>query len=216
MNTETNQPQIKAAAYCRVSTLLGQNPDNQLIPIREFCDARGFTLDACNEYVDMGISGARERRPSLDKLLQDAKRGKFKILVVVALDRLGRNVKNLLAILEELNSLGVKFISLRENIDLSTPQGFMIMTVLGAVAQLEREITRTRIREALAAKKLLAEQTSSGWKCGRPQIVNHKLIQEILSLHEDGLSVREIEKAIDKQVSHSTINKVIKTSKGIK
>lgn len=205
---------IKVAAYCRVSTLLGQTPENQIIPIREFCKARELLLDSEFEYFDIGVSGAKERRPSLDKLLVDAKKGKFKILVVAALDRLGRNVKHILTLVDELNALDIKFISLRENIDLSTPQGVMIMTVLSAFAQMEREIIRARIRESLAAKKLLAVQTNNGWKCGRPQVVTEELIERIITLHNQGQSVRAIEKTIEKQVSHSTISKVIKSKQG--
>lgn len=200
-----------AAAYCRVSTLLGQTNDNQLTPIREFCTARGFSLPPEREYCDQGISGAKERRPALDQLLIDARRGKFKVLIVAALDRFGRNVKHLLTMLDELNSLGVKFISLRENIDLSTPQGQLIMTVLAAFSQLEREITRQRIREALAARKLLAAKTNSGWRCGRPKKVSEELKQKIVALRESGMSLRAIAKHLDSEVGHSTIAAVLRS-----
>lgn len=212
MNLNNSQT-IKAAAYCRVSTVLGQTPENQIIPIREFCKARNFLLLNEHEYIDVGISGVKERRPSLDKLLNDARKGKFKVLVIAALDRLGRNVKHLLTVVDELNALGVKLISLRENIDLLSPQGVMIMTVLSAFAQMEREIIRARIRESLAARKLLAMQTNNGWKCGRPDLVTEDLEKQILELNEQGFSARTIERKIDKKVSHSTISKVIKSKK---
>ncbi len=210
--SKSKTPQ-SVAAYCRVSTLLGQTNDNQLTPIREFCTARGFTLATEREYCDQGISGAKERRPALDQLLADARRGKFKVIIVAALDRFGRNVKHLLTMLDELNALGVKFISLRENIDLSTPQGQLIMTVLAAFSQLEREITRQRIREALAARKIMAAQTNSGWRCGRPNVVTAEVRQKILMLHLQGQSIRRITDGINRVCSHSTVAKVITDAK---
>lgn len=214
MDWSSSQSPIKVAAYLRVSTLLGQTTDNQAIPIREFCKARGFDLTEDREYSDIGISGAQERRPGLDRLLADAKRGKFKVLVVGALDRCGRNVKNILTLLDELSALGVKFISLRENIDLSTPQGQMIMTVLAAFSQLEREITRQRIRESLATRKLLATKTGSGWRCGRPQKVDAEIIRRVLELRSQGLSIRSIATALGKQISHATVGKILLDTNG--
>ncbi len=214
MDCFSPQPPIKAAAYLRVSTLLGQTTDNQVIPIREFCKARGFDLTQEREYEDIGISGSLGRRAGLDRLLADAKRGKFKIVVCTALDRLGRNVKNLLTLLDELSALGVKCIFLRDNIDLSTPQGQMIMTVLAAIAQLEREITRQRIKESLAARKLLAAKTGSGWRCGRPQKVDPEVTKQVLDLRARGLSIRAIETALEKRISHSTVAKIINGGSG--
>lgn len=209
MDCFSPQPPIKAAAYLRVSTLLGQTTDNQAIPIREFCKARGFDLTQEHEYEDIGISGSLGRRAGLDRLLADAKRGKFKIVVCTALDRLGRSVKNLLTLLDELSALGVKCIFLRDNIDLSTPQGQMIMTVLAAIAQLEREITRQRIKESLAARKLLAAKTGSGWRCGRPQKIDSDITKQVIDLRAQGLSIRAIENALGKKISHSTVAKII-------
>ena len=201
---------IKAVAYARVSTLLGQTVENQTVPIRQFCEARGFEL--VHEYCDEGQSGAKARRPQLDQLLKDAKTGKFKILVVAGLDRLGRNVKHLLTLLDELNALGVKFISLRESIDLSTPQGVMTMQVLAAVAELERELIRQRIREAMAARKVMAHIT--GWRCGRPTVVTDEVIQKVLDLRKQGRSIREIENAMGKVVSRGTIERILRSAAG--
>lgn len=202
--------QIKAAAYCRVSTLLGQTIDGQIVPIREFCKSQDFLLAPENEYTDIGYSGAKDRRPALDQLLKDARTGKFKVLIVGALDRLGRNVKHLLLFLDELNALGITFVSLRESINLGTPVGRMVMTVLASIAELERQVTRQRIRETMAAKKLLAQQTGNGWRCGRPNSATPEVVQQVLDLRFQGRSIRQIEQLLGRVVSHSTIGKIIR------
>lgn len=207
-----NKMQVRAACYTRVSTLLGQSVDNQLVPIREYCASRDFELIVEREYSDVGYSGALDRRPNLDRLIKDARSGKFKVLIVAALDRVGRNVKHLLLLLDELHALGITFISLREGIDFGTPVGKMIMTTLAAVAELEREIIRTRIRESLAAKKILAQQQGTSWRCGRPTVATPEVIQEVLALHKTGASARSIERMMNRKVSHSTIAKIIKNA----
>src|ERR1043166_932283 len=110
---------MKAAIYARVSTL-DQEPENQLQELRRYVDARGWTGV---EYVDKGMSGSKDKRPALDQLLADAKRRKFDVLVCWRLDRLGRSLKHLITLLEELQSIGVAFVSLGEGIDATTPAG---------------------------------------------------------------------------------------------
>src|SRR5580704_10032547 len=126
---------MKAAIYARVSTL-DQQPENQLQELRQYCEARGWTAV---EYVDRGISGAKDRRPALDQLLADAKRTKFDVLVCWRLDRLGRNLRHLILLLDELQTLGVAFVSLAEGIDATTPAGRLQLHVLGAIAEFERD-----------------------------------------------------------------------------
>ena len=104
---------MRAAVYARVSTF-DQEPENQLQELQRYVAARGWTA---NEYVDRGVSGAKERRPALDTLIRDAKRRRFNVLVCWRLDRLGRNLKHLITLLEELQALGVAFVSLAEGID---------------------------------------------------------------------------------------------------
>ena len=101
---------MKAAIYARVSTL-DQEPENQLQELRRYAGARGWTAV---EYVDRGVSGAKDRRPALDQLLADAKRRRFDVLVCWRLDRLGRILKHLITLLDELQVLGVAFVSLAE------------------------------------------------------------------------------------------------------
>ena len=121
---------MKAAIYARVSTF-DQEPENQLQELRRYVEARGWTAV---EYVDRGVSGSKDRRPALDQLLADARRRRFDVLVCWRLDRLGRNLKHLITLLEELQALGVAFVSLAEGIDATTPAGKLQMHILGAIA----------------------------------------------------------------------------------
>ncbi len=202
---DEGQVRTKAACYARVSTLLGQDPANQVIPVQEFAKARGFEL--VETYVDLGISGVKERRPGLDKLVKDARLGRFKIIIVSGLDRLGRDVRHLLNLIEELNHYGVSLISLREHLDFTTPVGKAALVILSAVSALERDLIRERIKTALAAKKLAAERTGSGWRCGRPTMLNKEKEAEILRLHEKGLSVRAISRRVG--LGKTTVHKFL-------
>src|SRR6476661_2809332 len=121
---------MRAAVYARVSTL-DQEPENQHAELRRYCELRGWEL---REYVDKGVSGAKDRRPALDELLRDAKRRRFDVLVCWRLDRLGRNLRHLILLLEELQVLRVDFVSLAEGIDATTPAGKLQMHILGAIA----------------------------------------------------------------------------------
>ncbi len=150
---------MRAAVYARVSTV-DQEPENQLQELRRYVQARGWTMA---EYVDRGVSGARDRRPALDDLITDARRRRFDVLVCWRLDRLGRNLKHLITLLDELQALGVAFISLAEGIDATTPAGKLQMHILGAIAEFERE----RIRERVLAG--LQRARAQGRKLGRPK-----------------------------------------------
>ncbi len=150
---------MKAAIYARVSTF-DQEPENQLQELRRYVEARGLTAA---EYVDRGISGSKDRRPALDQLLADARRRRFDALVCWRLDRLGRNLKHLITLLEELPALGIAFVSLAEGIDATTPAGRLQMHVLGAIAEFERERIRERVLAGLQRARL------QGVKLGRPR-----------------------------------------------
>ena len=138
---------MNAAIYARVSTF-DQEPENQLQELRRYCAARGWTA---TEFVDRGVSGAKDRRPALDVLICDAKRRKFDVLVCWRLDRLGRNLRHLVILLEELQSLGVAFVSLGEGIDCTTPAGKLQLHILAALAEFERERIRERVLAGLTA-----------------------------------------------------------------
>lgn len=132
---------MRAAIYSRVSTV-DQEPENQLQELRRYVQARGWTAV---EHVDRGVSGAKDRRPALDQVITDARRRRFDVLVCWRLDRLGRNLKHLITLLDELQALGVAFVSLAEGIDATTPSGKLQMHILGAIAEFERARIAERI-----------------------------------------------------------------------
>jgi len=150
---------MRAAVYARVSTL-DQEPENQLTELRRNCELRGWSL---REYVDKGVSGSKDRRPGLDELLRDAKRRRIDVLVCWRLDRLGRNLRHLILLLDELQALGVGFVTLGEGIDKSTPAGKLQLHILSAIAEFERE----RIRERVLAG--LQRARAQGKRLGRPR-----------------------------------------------
>lgn len=150
---------MRSAIYARVSTL-DQEPENQLAELRRYTTARGWMAV---EYVDRGVSGAKDRRPALDSLLKDARRRRFDVVVVWRLDRLGRNLRHLITLLEELQALGIAFVSLGEGLDATTPAGKLQMHILGAIAEFERE----RIRERVIAG--LQRARAQGTRLGRPR-----------------------------------------------
>ena len=121
---------MKAAIYARVSTF-DQEPENQLQELRRYVEARGWSA---GEFVDRGVSGAKDRRPALDQLIGEAKRRRFDVLVCWRLDRLGRNLKHLVTLIEDLQALGIAFVSLGEGIDCTTPAGRLQMQILGAIS----------------------------------------------------------------------------------
>jgi DNA invertase Pin-like site-specific DNA recombinase len=173
----------RAVLYSRVSTLHhGQDPEVQSREIREYCQRRSWPL--VGEYVDAGVSGAKERRPQLDRLIADAHKRKFDVVVVWKFDRFARSVSHLLRALETFRALGIEFVSLSEQIDTSTPTGKMIFTVLGAVAELERSLIAERVRAGLRNAR------AKGKRLGRPtKQVN---AAQITALRAQGVPWRRI------------------------
>jgi len=183
----TNQHSTKLALYARVSTKNnGQNPETQLLALREYAQARGFQV--FKEYVDVGISGSKERRPALDRLMKDARRRKFDAVLVARFARFARSTRHLVLALEEFNALGVDFISLSESVDTSTPMGKMVFTVIGAVAELERSLIKERVVMGLARAK------AQGKKLGRPRVAVNA--DRIAKLCAQGRSWAEITKCL--------------------
>ena len=148
-NQIDNSP-MRVVLYARVSKLNGhQDPESQLQPLRLHCAAKGYTI--VKEYIERGVSGAKEKRPKLDELMADAEKGRvdFQAVLVWKFDRFARSVKHLLKALETFDALHIGFISLTESIDTSTPYGKMVFTILGAVAELERSLIIERTKAGL-------------------------------------------------------------------
>src|ERR1700687_2820412 len=154
---------MRAAIYARVSTANnGQDPTMQTRELQEYCERRGWTV--AGEYVDIGISGTKERRPELDRLMSDAHKRRFDAVCCWRFDRFARSVSHLLRALDTFKAQGIEFVSLSEQVDTSTPTGKMIFTILGAVAELERSLISERIRAGLRHAK------NKGKRLGRPPV----------------------------------------------
>ncbi len=199
---------LKVVSYARVSTLLGQNPEAQLINIREYCKLKGYLL--VEEFVDLGISGTKEKRPALDNMLLKVKNKEFDAVIVSGLDRISRSTKHFLNLLDFLETNNVSLISLRENLDFTSSTGRMVASVLASVATLEAELCRERIRSALRARKILAEQTNNGWRCGRKPLPVEITVQ-VLELHKCGASIRAIAKKLS--IGKTSIERILNRNK---
>jgi DNA invertase Pin-like site-specific DNA recombinase len=140
----------RAAIYARVSTP-DQHLENQILDLRKLAAQRGF--EVVQEYCDRGISGSKAKRPGLDSMMADARRGEFSVLLVAAFDRIARSTKNFLEILDEFNALRIEFISAREAIDTGSPMGRMFITLIGSIAELEKSILVERIRAGMRRAK---------------------------------------------------------------
>jgi DNA invertase Pin-like site-specific DNA recombinase len=166
---------MRVAIYARVSTAAGQDPTMQTRELREYCTRRGW--DISGAYIDVGISGTKERRPELDRLMADAHKRRFDVVCVWKFDRFARSVSHLLKALETFKALGIDFVSYSEQMDTSTPAGKMVFTVLGAVAELERSLIVERVRAGLRNAK------AKGQSLGRPRVfVDAERVAELRSM----------------------------------
>jgi DNA invertase Pin-like site-specific DNA recombinase len=172
---------LRAGLYARVSTA-EQTPDNQLAGLRDFAAARAWTA---TEFVDHGISGAKERRPALDALLEAARRRKIDVVVCVKLDRLARSVHHLVTLARELEALGVDLVVLDQQIDSTTPSGRLLFHVLGAIAEFERDLIRDRVIAGIRRAK------AQGKRLGRPRR-HHVDAERARDLLAQSLSLRAV------------------------
>lgn len=170
----------RVAVYARVSTR-DQEPETQLLPIREYIRHRGW--QATEEFVDVGISGGKEQRPSLNRLMDAVRRRRVDIVLVARFDRFARSTRHLLAALEEFRVLGVDFVSLSESLDTSTAAGRVLFTVIGAFAEFERSLIRERVVAGLQRAR------AQGKRLGRPLAIPNG---DPAALRATGLSVRAI------------------------
>lgn len=177
----------RVALYARVSTNNhGQDVTLQTRELREFVERRGWQF--AGEYVDLGISGSKVRRPELDRLMADAHRHQFDAVIVWKFDRFARSVSHLLRALETFQALGVDFISLSESLDTSTPAGKMVFTVLGVVAELELSLIVERVKAGLRNAR------AKGKRLGRPRVILD--VYRIAALRDAGISWPEIAKQL--------------------
>jgi DNA invertase Pin-like site-specific DNA recombinase len=181
----TQEPPLtiaRVALYARVSTLNGQDPEMQLYELREYASRRGWTITA--EYVDQGVSGSTESRPELNQLMADAHRRKFDAVLVWKIDRFGRSLKHLVNALADLCAYGVAFISVRDNLDLSTPSGRLMFQIIGAMAEFERSLIQERVRAGLRNAR------AKGKKFGRPRADIDAA--RVAALRHEGLSWSQV------------------------
>src|SRR5882724_10946078 len=162
----SQEESMRVAIYARVSTANnGQDPMVQVRELREYCEHRGWKITS--EYVDVGISGSKEKRPELDRLMADC-------VVVWKFDRFARSVSHLLRALENFRALGIEFVSFSEQMDTSTPAGKMVFTALGAVAELERSLIVERVKAGLRNAR------AKGKRLGRPKrVVDARRISDL-------------------------------------
>jgi DNA invertase Pin-like site-specific DNA recombinase len=181
------QSSHRVAIYARVSTINhGQDVGLQTGELEQFTQARGWAL--ADSYIDRGISGSKDRRPELDRLMKDAHARKFDVVIVWKFDRFARSVSHLLRALETFNALGIAFVSLSEQMDTTTPTGKMVFTVLGAVAELERSLIVERVKAGLRNAR------AKGKRLGRPRAVVD--VAQIARLRAQGRSWRKIARAM--------------------
>jgi DNA invertase Pin-like site-specific DNA recombinase len=189
---------MRCAIYARVSTTNhGQDTGLQTRELQEYCERRGWQI--AGEYVDQGISGTKEKRPELDRLMADAHKRRFDVVVVWRFDRFARSTSHLLRALETFQALGVHFVSLTESVDTSTPVGKMVFTILGSVAEMERQMIVERVRAGLRNAR------AKGKTLGRPRMSVD--VAMIGRLRTQGRSVREIasELGYSRGLVHKTI-----------
>ncbi len=193
--------EVRAALYARCSTHdKGQDPELQLAPLREYCQKRGFTI--AGEYIDNGVSGMKDRRPQLDRVMDAARKRQVDLILVWKLDRYGRSLKQLVTALDELSGLGIGFISYQDNLDLTTPQGRLMFHIIGAMAEFERELIRERVKAGLENAK------RKGKRLGRKPVTPVEMAK-VIELHQKdpALSIRGLAGALG--MKKSTVQKTL-------
>lgn len=192
---------MRAALYARVSTSnRGQDTDLQLRELREYAKQRGWTV--ASEYVDEGVSGSKDSRPELNRLMLDAKQRKIDCVLVWKLDRFGRSLKHLVNALAELEAVGVAFVSLRDAFDLTTPAGRLMFGVVAAMAEFERDLIKERVKAGIANAR------AKGRRVGRQPIAVDRARLE--TMRSEGYTIRSIAKALG--CSRSLVHKTLSVS----
>lgn len=173
----------RAAIYARVSTFdKGQDPETQLLQLREYAERRG--MDLVGEYVDYA-SGTSEQREEYQKMLDQVQKRKIDVVLVWRYDRFARSTQALVNALNEFRLLGVDFISYQENIDTTTPQGEMVFNIMASLAQFESALISERVKAGMARAK------AQGKRISRPRL-NKSIRLQIAELHQQNLSINQI------------------------
>jgi DNA invertase Pin-like site-specific DNA recombinase len=172
-----------AAIYVRVSTP-DQHVESQLYDLRELAAQRGF--EVVHEYEDRGVCGKKARRPGLDALMADARRKRFSVVLVAAFDRIARSTRNFLQVIDELDGMGIEFISRRENVDTSGPMGRLFVTIISAIAELERSLVVDRVKSGMRRAKL------EGRQIGRSRLDVNR--EQVVIDRRSGMSLTQVAK----------------------
>jgi DNA invertase Pin-like site-specific DNA recombinase len=186
----------RAALYMRVSTV-DQHPETQLYDLRKMAEQRGYEI--VQEYTDK-ISGAKAKRPGLDQLMADARRGHVEVVMVWASDRLARSVKHFLEVLDELNRLNIEYISFRENLDTGGPLGRAVVVIISAIAELERNLIIERVRAGMRRARLEGRQIGR-----RPLDVDRAAV---IRDRDHGMTLTEVAKAHN--ISRAMVSKIVR------
>jgi len=194
---------IMVALYARVSTRdKGQDPEMQLREMRQYCERRGWKI--YHEFVDV-MSGAIEERPQLQILMKAVSRRYCDVVMVYKLDRFGRSMRHLVNALAEFEALGVKFVSVHDDLDFTTAMGRLLFHVVAAIAEFERDMISERVCSGMAHAK------SKGIHVGRPTVKTGEIVDRILSLRDSGASWRTISNQVG--ISHSTAKRIASSLK---
>ena len=192
----------RVAIYARVSTANGQDVSMQTRELRQFAEARGWQI--VGEYVDQGFSGAKDSRPELNRLMADARRRTYDIILVWKLDRFGRSLRHLVAALGEFEAIGIAFVSLRDSFDLTTPAGRLMFNVVASFAEFERDLIRERVKAGIANRR------AKGFRVGRKPVSIDSVRLQVL--RSEGRSIREIAVALG--CSSSLVHKTLSERSG--
>ncbi len=185
---------MRVSLYARVSTT-DQHPEIQLHALREYARAR--SLEVVEEFVDQGISGAKDRRPALNRLLKDGQRRRFDLVACVKLDRLARSVRHLTTLAGEFEALGIGLVVLDQSIDTTTPSGRLLFHVLGAIAEFERDLIRERTAAGMRAAR------RRGKRIGRPRAITGSASFALERGLSEGRSIRSLARELG--VSRATV-----------
>jgi DNA invertase Pin-like site-specific DNA recombinase len=191
----------RAALYARVSSP-DQNLQMQLLDLRPLAAARGFEI--VGEYCDK-ISGTKAKRPGLDQLMSDARRRKFDVVMVWSFDRMARSVRHFLEVLDELNHLGIEFVSFRENLDTSGPLGRAMVVIVSAISELERSLIVERVKSGMRRARL------EGRQIGRARLDVDRIA--LVANRRDGMSLSQIAKK--HCISKASVCRLLKESNEI-